>query len=112
MKMKKVFTKKVFAFALFALISSANAGSYREAAENQRVCGIVGEVAGMTYVYRQKGLTYEQATGNIEGAPTPGGTDKASLSYLASDSGFSEHVHSAQDAYMRGWAECMDRMSR
>lgn len=103
--------KKYYAMiaALIAFSTPVQAGFYSQAVEDERVCKEVGVTSAGYYEWKQKGITWEMA---VEGTnPDPHGRDSAALMYIAAESAFSDKVHSAEDAYMRAWGKCMDRVT-
>lgn len=92
---------------LAAASASAHAGDYGNAAEIERVCTVVAQSSQELYVFRTtQGVTWEMATEGTDPDPNARGA-KANM-YTVAQAAFSPTVSNQKDAYMRGWALCMD----
>lgn len=103
--------KKIIATVALASAIPVHAGNYTEAVQQQQVCEVIGKMSYRTYVWRERGLTLDQAVKSLKGTPSPTGTDDISLAYIAMESAFAPGSLSASDAQVNAWAKCMDRLT-
>lgn len=91
--------KMILVLALLGFSAAAQAGDYARAASIQSTCSWAGEEAGEANRMRRKGMTRKALEKR----------DAAYIDYQVKtrDTLYSYRL-SDQDAYMAGWADCMD----
>ena len=85
-------------------IGAANAGEYTDAVERDRQCAKLGNITVNFYRLKVMGKRFDETLLEIMN-----GTKKHdSIAFLAITAGYDYRNDSEEDAYMRGWAKCMD----
>lgn len=99
----------IFALITFTL-STAHAGEYGSAVNNDKMCSALGEIAASTFKSRKSPGAREKALKGTSPSPNDDSYRAESKRVLRLAQTYAlDKAESAKDAYMTAWAFCMDR---
>lgn len=96
--------KTIISFLTLALLTqSAVAADYEAQVRRQKVCSQMGEIGAMFYKLKEQGTSYNEVSFDKT-------TRSGRISEEIAHYGYYE-ASDLKDAYMRGWAKCMDSLA-
>jgi opacity protein-like surface antigen len=93
----------ILSLAFAATTTSAHAADYENNVRRQQVCENIGTLGAMYYQLKQQGDKYDVSFADTT---TRGGKISVEVAHY----GYYE-AESKKDAFMRGWAKCMDSLA-